>query len=73
MFDGLEVDQYVLSILQSKQTLDLDEVTIDQNAKMKPCIPTIKVRKHDQLTISNERACETARCLDFVLLCSKTK
>jgi len=43
MFDGLEIDQYILSILQNKQTQDFDEVTVDQNAKMKPCLPTIKL------------------------------
>ena len=41
MFEGLEVDQYLWSILQNKQTADFDEVTIDQNAKVKPCLPTI--------------------------------
>ena len=44
LLETLEVDQYVLSILQSKQALDYDEVTIDQDAKMKPCTPTVKVQ-----------------------------
>ena len=40
-FEGLEIDQYVWSVLQNKQTVEFDEVTIDQNAKFKPCLPTI--------------------------------
>ena len=41
MFEGLEIDQYVWSVLQNKQTVEFDEVTVDQNAKIKPCLPTI--------------------------------
>ena len=45
MFEGLEIDQYIWSVLQNKQTSEFDEITIDQNAKIKPCLPTvIKVR-----------------------------
>ena len=45
MFEGLEIDQYIWSVLQNKQTVEFDEVTVDQNAKVKPCLPTvIKVR-----------------------------
>lgn len=44
MFEGLEIDQYIWSVLQNKQTSEFDEVTIDQNAKFKPCLPAaIKV------------------------------
>ena len=39
-FEGLEIDQYIWSVLQNKQTIEFDEVTIDQNAKIKPCLPT---------------------------------
>ena len=41
MFEGLEIDQYIWSVLQNKQTSEFDEVTIDQNAKIKPCLPTV--------------------------------
>ena len=45
MFEGLEIDQYIWSVLQNKQTVEFDEVTVDQNAKVKPCLQTIiKVR-----------------------------
>ena len=41
MFEGLEIDQYIWSVLQNKQTVEFDEVTVDQNAKVKPCLPTV--------------------------------
>ena len=41
MFEGLEIDQYIWSVLQNKQTSEFDEVTIDHNAKIKPCLPTV--------------------------------
>jgi len=28
-------------VLQNKQTVEFDEVTIDQNAKIKPCLPAL--------------------------------
>ena len=40
-FEGLEIDQYLWSVLQNKQTVEFDEVTIDQNAKIKPCLPAV--------------------------------
>jgi hypothetical protein len=40
--EGLEVDQYIWSVLQNQRTTDCDEVTIDQHANMKPFI-TVKV------------------------------
>ena len=40
-FEGLEIDQYLWSVLQNKQTVEFDEVTIDQNAKIKPCLPAL--------------------------------
>ena len=40
-FEGLEIDQYIWSVLQNKQTVEFDEVTVDQNAKVKPCLPTV--------------------------------
>ena len=46
MFEGLEIDQYIWSVLQNKQTSEFDEVTIDQNAKFKPCLPAAIKVKH---------------------------
>lgn len=44
--DGLEVDQYIWSILEDPRTADCEEVTIDQYANMMPCA-TAKVSFFD--------------------------
>ena len=36
MLEGLEIDQYVWSVLQNQACQDCDEVQFDQAANMKP-------------------------------------
>jgi len=54
--DGLEVDQYIWSILEDPRTAESEEVTIDQYANMMPCT-TSKVCsfKHDILYLSGSQ------------------
>ena len=42
LLEGLEVDQYMWSVIQNQQCADADEVQIDNQANMKPLF--IKVR-----------------------------
>ena len=62
--EGLEVDQYIWSILQNQRTSECDEVTIDQHANMKPCI-TVKVNRLSRLVVNIQDSLSEPWSLDM--------